>query len=54
METTVKSILMLILAAIACRRVLIVVSLKCILPWMKIATPGCAQRFICASSNNRL
>ena len=39
METMVTSISMLVLAAIACRRKLIVISLKGILLWIKIATP---------------
>ena len=54
MDTMVASISMLILAANACRRVLIVISLKCILSWMKTAPPPCDRRFICSSLNNPL
>ena len=44
METIVTSIPMLILAAIAYRGVFfVVVFLKGILPWMKIATPPCSR-----------
>ena len=54
METMVTSIPMLILVAIACRGVLIVIYLKGILLWMKLATPPCGRRFICPSLNNPL
>ena len=52
METMVTSIPMLILAAIACREVLFFIYLKGKLPWMKIATPPFAWRFIFPSMNN--
>ena len=54
METMVTCIPMLSLAAVACRGVFIVISLKGILSWMKIATPPCDRRFICPSLNNPL
>ena len=54
METMVTSIPMLILAAIDCRGVLIVISFKGILSWMKIATHPCDRRFICPPLNNPL
>ena len=54
METMVTSTPMLILAAIACRGLLIVIYLKGILSLMKIATPPCDRRFICPSLNNPL
>ena len=54
METMVTSTPKLILAASACRGVLIVINLKGILSWMKIATPPCYRLFICPSLDNRL
>ena len=51
METMVTSIPIITLAAIACKGVLIVTCLKGILPWMKIATPPYARRFICPLNN---
>ena len=54
METMVTSIPMLILAAIACKGVLNVISLKGVLSWMKIATSPCARRFTCPYLNNPL
>ena len=54
METMVTSIPAFILAAIACKGVLIDISLKGILLWMKIAIPPCGRRFLCPSLNNPL